>query len=172
MSVLSRTLLWLTLHPSSFFWKIENKEALESVMCDVIIIGLKRRIATSSRKGSQPLNIKTAVDRPILKLRLPKFRWSFNFILLHDASLLFRCIFMTSRMTLSRASKINFLFSIYFAYIRIDVSLWNNLYYSGLQITFLLMDVFDLVCHLFRKVWLKLSNSIADLNQKENNKWD
>ncbi len=39
-------------------------EALESVMCDVIKISLKRRIATRSRKGNQPLKIKTAVERP------------------------------------------------------------------------------------------------------------
>ncbi len=52
-------------------------EALESVMCDDIKIRLKRRIATRSGKGNQPLNMKTAVERPILKLGLPKFRWSF-----------------------------------------------------------------------------------------------
>ncbi len=33
-------------------------EALESVMCDVIKIRLKRRIATRSGKGKRPLNIK------------------------------------------------------------------------------------------------------------------
>ena len=33
-------------------------EALESVICDVIKIRLKRRIATRSGKGNQPLNIK------------------------------------------------------------------------------------------------------------------
>ena len=49
-------------------------EALESVMCDVIKICLKRSIATRSGKGDQPLNIKTAVERPILKLGLPNFR--------------------------------------------------------------------------------------------------
>ena len=70
-------------------------EALERVMCDVIKIRQKRRIATRSGKGNQPLNIKTAVERPILKLRLPNFRWSFYFILLLVASLLFRRIFMT-----------------------------------------------------------------------------
>ena len=68
-------------------------EALESVMCDVIKIRLKRRIATRSGKGNQPLNIKTAVERPILKLGLPNFRWSFYFILLLVASLLFISIF-------------------------------------------------------------------------------
>ncbi len=46
-----------------------TSEALESVMCDVIKIRLKRRIAaTRSGKGNQPLNIKTAVEQPILKL--------------------------------------------------------------------------------------------------------
>ena len=69
-------------------------------MCDVIKIRLKRRIATRSGKGNQPLNIKTVVERPILKLVLPIFRWSF-FILLLVASLLFRRLFMTSHMTLS-----------------------------------------------------------------------
>ena len=43
-------------------------------MCDVIKIRLKRRIATRSGKGTQPLNIKTAVEQPILKLGLPNFR--------------------------------------------------------------------------------------------------
>ncbi len=38
-------------------------------MCDVINIRLKR-----SEKGKQPLNIKTAVERAILKLGLPNFR--------------------------------------------------------------------------------------------------
>ena len=51
-------------------------------MCDVIQIRLKRRIATRSGKGNWPLNIKTAVERPILKLGLPNFRLSFYFILL------------------------------------------------------------------------------------------
>ncbi len=37
-------------------------------MCDVIKISPKRRIATRSKKGNQPLNIKTAVELPILKL--------------------------------------------------------------------------------------------------------
>ena len=36
-------------------------EALESVLCDVIKIRLKRRIATRIGKGNQPLNIKTAL---------------------------------------------------------------------------------------------------------------
>ena len=36
-------------------------------MSDVI----KRRIATRSGKGNQPLNIKIAAERPILKLGLP-----------------------------------------------------------------------------------------------------
>ncbi len=49
-------------------------------MFDVIKIRLIRRIATRSGKGNQPLNIKTAVERPILKLGLPNFRWSFYFI--------------------------------------------------------------------------------------------
>ena len=37
-------------------------------MYDVIKIRLKRRIVTGSEKGNQQLNIKTAVERPILKL--------------------------------------------------------------------------------------------------------
>ena len=48
-------------------------EAQESVTCDFIKIRLKRRIATRSGKETQPLNVKTAVERPILKLRLQKF---------------------------------------------------------------------------------------------------
>ncbi len=46
-----------------------NNEVLESVMCEVVRIRLKRRIATRSGKGNQPLVIKTAVE-PILKLGL------------------------------------------------------------------------------------------------------
>ena len=53
------------------------QEALESVMCDVIKMRLKRRIATRSGKGNQPLNVKTAVELPILKLGLQNFRWRF-----------------------------------------------------------------------------------------------
>ncbi len=47
-------------------------EALESVMCDVIKIRLKRSISTRSGKGNQPLIIKTAIERPIL-VRITKF---------------------------------------------------------------------------------------------------
>ena len=61
-------------------------------VCDVLKIRLKRRIATRSGKGNQPLNIKTDVERPILNLGLPNFRWSFYFILLLVLSLLFRRI--------------------------------------------------------------------------------
>ena len=73
----------------NFFVVWIDLEALESVFLDVIKKRLKRRIAKRSGKGNQPLNIKTAVERPILKLRLPNFRWSFYFILLLVASLLF-----------------------------------------------------------------------------------
>ncbi len=48
-------------------------------MGDDMKIRLKRRIATRSGKGNQPLNIKTAVERPILKLGLSNFKWSFYF---------------------------------------------------------------------------------------------
>ncbi len=59
-------------------------------MCDVIKIRLKRRDVMRSGKGNQPLNIKTAVEWHILKnIGLPNFKWSFYFILLHIASLLF-----------------------------------------------------------------------------------
>ena len=67
-------------------------------MCDAIKKCLKRRIA--SEKGNQLLNIKTAVELPILKLRLPNFRWNFYLIVPLVASLLF----MTSHMTLYIAS--------------------------------------------------------------------
>ena len=43
-------------------------------MCDVIKIRLNRRIATRSGKGNQPLNIKTAIERLILKLGYPNLR--------------------------------------------------------------------------------------------------
>ena len=66
-------------------------------MYDVMKIRLKRRIATRSGKGNQPLNIKKGVEWPILKLGYPNFRWSFYFILLLFVSLLFRRIFMTSQ---------------------------------------------------------------------------
>ena len=84
-----------------------QNEAMESVMCDVIKIRLKRRYATRSGKGNQLLNIRTAVEGPVLKLGLPNFKWSFYFILLLVASLLFSRIFMTSHMTLSSASRIS-----------------------------------------------------------------
>ncbi len=73
-------------------------------MCNVIKIRVKRRNATRSRKGNQPLNIITTVERPISKLGLPNFSWSFYSILLFVASLLFRRIFMTSHMTLFSVS--------------------------------------------------------------------
>ncbi len=57
-------------------------------MCDAMKIHPKIRIATRSVKRNAPLNIKTAVERPILKLRFTNIRWSFNFILLLVASLL------------------------------------------------------------------------------------
>ncbi len=79
-------------------------KALESVMCEVIKICIKRRIAARSSKGNQPLNIKTDVERPILKLGLSNSRWSFYFILFLVATLLFRRIFMTSHTTFSSAS--------------------------------------------------------------------
>ncbi len=91
-------------------FSIFRKLKLEA-LCDVIKIRLKRRIATRSWKENQPLNIKTAIERPILKLGNPNFRWGFYFILLLVTSLLFRRIFMTSHMTLSSAS---------FNYINID----------------------------------------------------
>ncbi len=69
-------------------------------MCDVIKLRLRRRIATRIGKGNQPLNIKTAVDRQILKLGLPNFRWSYYISLLLVVSLPFRRIFIMSHMTL------------------------------------------------------------------------
>ncbi len=64
-------------------------EALESVMCDIMKIRIKRRIATRSGKGNQSLNIKTAVELPIIKLGLPNFRSSFYlfYFLLHPSFL-------------------------------------------------------------------------------------
>ena len=41
--------------------------------CDIIKIRIERRFATRSGEGNQPLNITTAVERPILKLGLPNF---------------------------------------------------------------------------------------------------
>ncbi len=73
-------------------------------MCDLIKIRPKRRITTRTGKGNKPLNIKTDVELPILKLGLPNFRCSFYFILLLVASFLFTPIFMTSHMTLPSAS--------------------------------------------------------------------
>ena len=54
--------------------KVKTLEALESVLCDVIKIPLESWDATRSGKGNQLLNIKTTVERPILKLGLPNFR--------------------------------------------------------------------------------------------------
>ena len=84
--------------------RLSNLEVLESGICDVINIRLKRRDALRNGIGNQSLDIKTAVERPISKLGIPNFRWSLNFILLLVTSLLFRHIFMTSHMTLSSAS--------------------------------------------------------------------
>ena len=64
-------------------------------MCDVIKIRLKRRNATSG-KGNQPLNIKLAVERPILKLGKPIFRWSCYIILLFRCFLCHTCHFPAS----------------------------------------------------------------------------
>ena len=55
-------------------YTVNRCEALESVMCDVIKVRLKRRIATRSGKGNQPLNIETAIEQPILKLGYQNFR--------------------------------------------------------------------------------------------------
>ena len=73
-------------------------------MCDVIKIRLKGRFATRSGKGNQSLNIKTAVEQPILKVCYQILCGNY-FILLLIASLLFRSIFMTSHMPLSSASQ-------------------------------------------------------------------
>ncbi len=70
-------------------------------MYDVIKIRLKKRDESRSGKENQPLNIKTAVERPILKLGLPKFRSS-NFTSRRIPP--FRRIFMTSHMPVSSAS--------------------------------------------------------------------
>ncbi len=43
-------------------------------MCDVIKKHIIGRIAMRSGKGNQPINIETAVERPILKLGLRNFR--------------------------------------------------------------------------------------------------
>ena len=94
---------------------MKNTEALESVMCDVI-----KRIATRSGKGNQPLNIKTAVEWPILELNLTNFRWRFYFTLLLVASLLFRCIFMTSHLTLSALQNYFLYFDILVSFILIS----------------------------------------------------
>ncbi len=89
---------------SSFIRHAGTWEALESVMCDVIKIRLKRRDATRSGKGNHPLNIKTAVDWPILKIGLQNFKGSFYsiFFSLHPSFL--DVFLMTSHMPLSCAS--------------------------------------------------------------------
>ncbi len=73
-------------------------------MFDVIKIRLKRRIATRSVKENQPLNIKEAIEQPILKLGYPNYGWSYYFQLFLVTTLLFRSILVTSHMTLSSAS--------------------------------------------------------------------
>ncbi len=77
-----------------WFVQLRSAGALESAMCDFIKISLKRRIATRTGKENQPLSIKTAVERPILKQVLQNFRWNFYFILLVVASLLYRRVFL------------------------------------------------------------------------------
>ncbi len=64
-------------------------------MCEVIKINLKSRDATRSVKGNQPLNVKTAVEQPLLMLGLQNFKWSIYLILLLVESLLFRRIFLS-----------------------------------------------------------------------------
>ena len=60
---------------------------------------------TSKKKDcNEKWEKKPAVERPILKLWLPNFRWSFYSILFNVATLLFISIFMTSHMTLYSAS--------------------------------------------------------------------
>ena len=86
--------------------RLSNLEVLESGICDVINIRLKRRDALRNGIGNQSLDIKTAVERLILKVGLPNFSWSYYFILLLVASLILRRIFMTSHMTLSSPSEI------------------------------------------------------------------
>ncbi len=62
-------------------------------MCDLIKIRLKRIIATRNVKGNQLLNIKIAVERPILKLGLPNFRRSFLLLVAsHFSALLNRTL--------------------------------------------------------------------------------
>ena len=97
----------------------------------------------------QPLNIKTAVKRPILQLGLPNFRWSFFFILLLVASLLFRRIFMTSHMTLSSASY----FSIFNLYLLPDILSqyctvqWGNctMLKIWIDVKFQILDTFQIM---------------------------
>ncbi len=57
-----------------YFLLLKILSAAESVMCVDIKMRPKRTIPTRSGKGNQPLNIKTAVEQPILKLGLPSFR--------------------------------------------------------------------------------------------------
>ncbi len=60
---------------------ITLKEALESVMCDVRRIHLKRWIATRSWIGNQLLYNKTAVERAAnFKAKITKFQVEFYFI--------------------------------------------------------------------------------------------
>ncbi len=84
--------------------RTKQNEAPRGVMCDVIKISLKIRISTKGGKGNQQLSIKTAERPANFKARITKFRWSFYFILLLVATLLFTRIFMTSHRTLSSAS--------------------------------------------------------------------
>ncbi len=89
-----------------FISVMQTCEVLESVLCDVIKIRLKRRDATRN-KVKQNLHLKFGnpsfkIDRSISVLI---FSGWFPFPLLVTI-LLFRRIFMTSHMTLSSASKL------------------------------------------------------------------
>ena len=77
---------------------------MEALECDVIKIRLRRRIPTRSGKGNQPLNIKTAIERPILEMGLPNFRWNFYFISLLIASLLLYVFYDVTHDTFQRFS--------------------------------------------------------------------
>ena len=56
-------------------------------MCDVIKIRLKRRDARRNRKGNQPLDIKTDVERPILKIELEGGAFILSYFSLHPSLL-------------------------------------------------------------------------------------
>ncbi len=128
----------------------------------------KRRIPTRSAKGNQPLNIKTAMERPILNLGYPNFRLSFYFILLHVASPLFRRIFMTSHITLSSASYPRwkrFFPNVSQHFVMLSINLWMKAWNTSHELAKLQKYFISFYCiHFLESTFHSLWNNHTQIN--------